>query len=189
MFDSLILSVLLDTWKKGIWSWSQVMVMHVWMWLTAPTQPSQALTCRVGARGARHTLIPQHPDLGKPVAACSPKNLATRFFSNLSAYHATLPAWLSQCHGWAQDLSSLALLILPLWANAAPQTRNKSSQCKLKTIFSACWGTSLMLAWMMSGRNERSGSKRMLFCSVTAAGEIIKPQIDILKVLCVFVFE
>lgn len=35
----IIHSVVLDSWMKGIWRWSQVMVMHVWTWLTAPTQP------------------------------------------------------------------------------------------------------------------------------------------------------
>lgn len=35
----IIHSVVLDSWMKGIWRRSQVMVMHVWTWLTAPTQP------------------------------------------------------------------------------------------------------------------------------------------------------
>lgn len=81
--------------------------------------------------GARHTLIPQHPDLSKPVAAC-PQQTWQPVRLNPSS---PTPASLSQCHGWARDLSSLAPLILPLWANAAPQTRNKSSRCKLKTNY------------------------------------------------------
>ena len=85
----IIHSVVLDSWMKGIWSRSQVMVMHVWTWLTAPTQPqSSSYLQGLELRGARHTLIPQHPDLSKPVVACPQQTWQPVFSSRSSAFPA-----------------------------------------------------------------------------------------------------
>lgn len=101
----------------------------------APTQPNQALTCRARSWGNQ-----THPNPPNILTSTGLLQLArrTRQTRQLSPKPPRLPCSsdrLSQCHGWAQDLSSLAPLTLPLWANATAQTRNKSSQCKLKTNY------------------------------------------------------
>lgn len=55
----------------GVGAGPGVMAMRVRTWLTgAHTARVKLLPAEVGAGGARHTLIPQHPDLSGPVAAC-----------------------------------------------------------------------------------------------------------------------
>lgn len=104
-------------------------IVHLWR----QHSRIKLLPAAFGAGGTRHTLIP--PTSWPQKACCS---LPGRPGSWLSLNPPLLPlssGRLSQCPGWAWDLSSLAPLTLTLWANATAQTRNKSSQCKLKTNY------------------------------------------------------
>lgn len=100
----------------GFGAGPRVMARRVRTWLTgAHTARVKLLPAEVGAGGARHTLIPQHPDLSGPVAACPWQTWQPP--SSLPPPYPSSPAPLlqrhgPQCHGWARDLSSLALLIL-----------------------------------------------------------------------------